>query len=59
ERILGICDVEFNFVSFEEVTPFFKKIINLFKQMNYSEFESDEFRNFDNEIDTLILERKG
>ncbi len=59
ERILGICDVEFNFDSFEEVNPFFKKIINLFKQMNYSKFESDEFRNFDNEIDTLILERKG
>jgi len=58
DKVLEINDTDFNFDSFEEVTLYFKKIINLFKQMNYSEFESDNFKLYEKEIETLILERK-
>jgi V/A-type H+/Na+-transporting ATPase subunit A len=43
EIVLDICHKEFQFNSFEEVGPYFKKIINQLKQMNYSTYESDEF----------------
>ena len=32
-------------------------MINLFKQMNYSEFESDQFKKFNAELDELLNER--
>lgn len=55
-RVLDINDTEFNFNTFEEVASFFKKIINLLRQMNYSVFESDEFNGYQSEIDQLIKE---
>ena len=58
DTVLEINDTNFNFESFEEVNLYFKKIINLYKQMNYSEFKSDNFINYEKEIETLILERK-
>ncbi|MBK9042040.1 MAG: V-type ATP synthase subunit A [Saprospiraceae bacterium] len=42
------------FDSFEEVRPFFKKLINVFQQMNYREFMSDEFSNHMQELHDLI-----
>jgi len=59
DKVLDINDTNFEFDSFEEVNLYFKKIINILKQMNYSEFKSDEFKNFEKELETLILERKG
>ena len=58
DKVLEINDTNLGFDSFEEVNLYFKKIINLFKQMNYSEFKSDNFINYEKEIETLILERK-
>jgi len=56
--VLKICEADFEFESFEEINPYFKRIINLYKQMNYSEFKSIEFNNFEKELETVILERK-
>ena len=56
--VLKICEADFGFESFEEVSPYFKRIINLYKQMNYSEFKSIEFKNFEKELETVFLERK-
>lgn len=58
ERVLGICRQDFDFDSFEEVNPYFKQLINIMKQMNYSEFESDKFEQFDKELDTILSERE-
>jgi V/A-type H+-transporting ATPase subunit A len=58
-KVLEISDTAFNFDSFEEVIPFFKKIINFMKQMNYSGFHSVEFDDFEKECCALILERKA
>jgi V/A-type H+-transporting ATPase subunit A len=52
--VLKITDSEFEFKEFEEVSTFFKEVINLYKQMNYSEFESDEFKKHESELQELL-----
>ena len=54
KRIIGVCRTEFLFAKFLEVSDYFKKMINLFKQMNYSEFKSDKFNTYNEQIDELI-----
>jgi V/A-type H+-transporting ATPase subunit A len=56
EKVLGIVDTDFEFRHFEEVGDFFKRLINQFKQMNYSEFESDKFKGFEKELDEMLKE---
>ncbi len=56
-KVLEVYKTKFEFDSFEEVNPYYKKIINVFKQMNYSEFHSDKFKKFENELQEIIKER--
>lgn len=58
DKVLDIYHTEFTFESFEEVGTFFKKVINVMKQMNYSEFQSDKFNENEKELNSLIEERK-
>lgn len=58
ETVLSICDIDFRFESFDEVNPYFKRIINTLKQMNYSEYQSEKFNSFYSELQTIIKERK-
>jgi len=58
ELILTICRSDFTFEMFEEVQPYFIKIVNLCKQMNYSEFESPSFNNYESELGNIIAERR-
>ena len=58
EKVLEICETDFKFESFDEVNPYFKRVINNLKQMNYSEYESDKFNQYLNELTTIIDERK-
>ena len=41
----------------QEFMDYFKKMINIFKQMNYSEYESEQFKKFNQELDALLKER--
>jgi V/A-type H+/Na+-transporting ATPase subunit A len=56
-KLLGICESQFTFEGFEEIGTYFKKMINLFKQMNYKEFQHDDFIALEKEIDELLKER--
>jgi len=38
---------------------YFKKMINIFKQMNYSEYESEQFKKFNEQLDALIDGQSG
>ena len=58
-KVLDVYDTHFTFENFEEVNPYFKKIINVFKQMNYSEFQSDQFKKFEQELDAIINEKSN
>ena len=51
--------MNFEFEHFEDCSKYYKSVINLLKQMNYSVFESDEFNKYEEEIDTLLNERKA
>jgi V/A-type H+-transporting ATPase subunit A len=58
EKVIGLCQANFDFDSFEEVISYFKRVINILKQMNYKEFKSDGFNGFESELEALINERK-
>lgn len=58
EKVVGVLKSDFKFDSFEEVNPYFKRVINQFKQMNYSVFESEEFSKNEKELEVIIQERK-
>ena len=55
--VLDICSMELEFEDFEEVGNFFKKTINILRQMNYSEFESDQFNDYKKQLDSHLSER--
>ena len=52
--VLGICRTSFNLETFEECSKFFKELIYLFRQMNYSEWKSEQYDNFRAQIETLV-----
>ena len=54
ELVLGICDKEFTFEDYEQCRNFFKEVINLLRQMNYSEFKSEKFENYIQKLTNLL-----
>ncbi|MBO5832964.1 MAG: V-type ATP synthase subunit A [Alistipes sp.] len=52
--VLNICRKDLDFADFEECTKFFKDLIYLFRQMNYSVWKSEQFENFRSQIETLV-----
>ena len=58
EHVLGVCDADFSFEAFTEVDNYFKRIINLYKQMNYSEFNSEKFKKYEKELQEVLSERR-
>ena len=52
--ILDICRKSFEFEGFEDCSKFFKELIYLFRQMNYSEWKSEQFDNFASQIEALV-----
>ena len=57
-RVLQVCETELPFGDFEAVRGFYQKLINLFRQMNYVDFESESFKVYEKEIDQLLEEQK-
>lgn len=56
-KVLELCDKDFHFESYEEVNPYYKSIINILRQMNYSEFHSEKFKQFEAQLNELVKER--
>ena len=56
--VTEICRAEYDFEDFQEVTNFFKKVINTCKQMNYSEFKSDKYNSYRAELDSLLATKQ-
>jgi V/A-type H+-transporting ATPase subunit A len=57
DKVVDICRTDFRFENFNEVTEFFKKLINVFKQMNYSEWKSEQFYKFDKQLNDMVAEQ--
>ncbi|MGL5261358.1 MAG: V-type ATP synthase subunit A [Bacteroides sp.] len=58
DMVIDICHTEFEFDTFTEVMDYFKKMINICKQMNYSEYKSDDYFKFMKQVEELVAERK-
>lgn len=54
ELVLGICDTEFSFDDYEKCRSFFKEVINILRQMNYSEFQGEKFNNYRQQLINFI-----
>ena len=57
--VIDICHTDFSFDNFVEVMDYFKKMINICKQMNYSKFKSEEYDKFHKQLQELVEERKA
>lgn len=58
ELIMKIVQSDYMFDNFEEVNHYFRKVINQLKQMNYSEYLSNEFNQFEADLETILSERR-
>ncbi len=56
--VMDICRTDFEFNNFVDVMDYFKRIINVCKQMNYSVFHSDDFEKYVGELNVILEERK-
>ncbi len=54
--ILDICGRQFEFENFEECRNFFKEMINNLRQMNYTEFHSEDFEKYNSQLSKLLEE---
>ena len=58
DMVIDICHTDFQFDSFLEVMEFFKKAINICKQINYCVYKSDEYNKGMAELNEFIATRK-
>ncbi|MBP3601333.1 MAG: V-type ATP synthase subunit A [Alistipes sp.] len=54
KMVLDVCRKSFDFKDFEACSRFFKGLINLFRQMNYSEWQSDKFHDYKRQVEEAV-----
>ena len=54
DLVLDICAKDFEFGDFEQCRTWFKDLINVLKQMNYSEFKSESFFKYYETVNEMI-----
>ncbi len=57
-KVMEICNRDFTFDNFTEISGYFKRIINTLRQMNYSDYESEKFIGYENELKDILKERE-
>ena len=57
DKVMDICRMEFEFEGFVEVSDFFKELINALRQMNYTLFQSEDFRAAEEKVNALVSQR--
>ena len=55
--VMGICRSDFEFEDFNDVATFFRSVINQIKQMNFVEFKSKEFLEYDEKVKSIVKEK--
>jgi V/A-type H+-transporting ATPase subunit A len=56
--VTEICEIDFKFDNFLDVVDYFKKMINLCKQMNYSEYKSAQYNDYVAQIKAMVEPHK-
>ena len=54
KKVLSICHNNKDFEHFEECASYYKNIINIMRQMNYSVFNSDDFNKYLEQLNNII-----
>ena len=54
--ILDICAGDYEFEDYEKCREWFKRVINCLRQMNYSEWQSEKFNSYSDELQKLLSE---
>jgi V/A-type H+-transporting ATPase subunit A len=57
--VTDICRDEYEFEDFQQVTDFFKKAINICKQMNYSVFKSEKYNAYYAELQQHLATKQA
>lgn len=53
-KVLDLCERKYSFDEYEQCGKGFKEMINILRQMNYSEFQSQQFKNYETELEKLL-----
>ena len=56
--VMDICKHDYDFADFNDVSTYFKRVINLCKQMNYAEFKSEAFNQYQQQLNDLLAEKQ-
>ena len=56
--VIDVCRTTFEFDNFNEVSEYFKELINLGRQMNYSEFNSDRFNDYIRQLKEMVSNKE-
>jgi V/A-type H+-transporting ATPase subunit A len=57
KKVISVTRSKFKFEGFEEVATYFKRLINVFRQLNYTVFKSEEFYKTEEEAMAILEER--
>ncbi len=57
DLVIDICRTDFEFDNFTDVADYFKELINVGRQMNYSEYNSEAFNNYIKQLKEMVSER--
>jgi V/A-type H+-transporting ATPase subunit A len=57
EKIMDICRQQFEFDTFEECSAFYKSLINTLRQINYTEFKGEQFRDYECQLNEKLKEK--
>ncbi len=58
-KVMSICKMDPEFEVFTEVSDYYKKMINTMRQMNYSEYNSEDFKKYEEELKVLLAEKEN
>ena len=58
DLVVEICNIDYKFDNFLDVVDYFKRMINVCKQMNYSEYKSEQYNDFKNQVLEMLVAHK-
>ena len=58
DLVEDICSIDYKFDYFQDVVDFFKIMINICKQMNYSEYKSEQYYSFKKQVEDMIADHR-
>ncbi|MCQ2077206.1 MAG: V-type ATP synthase subunit A [Bacteroidaceae bacterium] len=58
DMVTAICEKDFQFENFLDVVDYFKKLINICKQWNYSAYQSEQYNDYKKQITEMLNSAK-